>query len=646
MREVREVKCETFTGIMLTMLFVGMLTLVFSVQQAEVAEPPAAEWSRTYGGTSFDGALSFVQTSDGGYALAGYTFSFGAGDSDAWLVKVDSNGNMQWNKTYGGTERDIGMNTVETSDGGYALVCWTTSLGAGGEDFWLVKVDSNGNMQWNKTYGGASDDYVWSIVHTSDGGYALAGFTDSFGAGNDDAWLVKVRAERADLLVPYEAQGNAPWCWAASTAMVLRYYGEPVHVWDVGKSRPLTWSLSQIESYIAKTYPREFETKMGSYSSISEQTRKDIERNLSRGYPVLLNGDTPLGRHTIVVTGYNSSGFFINDPSGAFFTEFESSASFPYIHEFVTWEEFQPFISKDLNNNVFLVVEGTPSPLDATLFLINDEAGIRTTHDSDSEKGVCIDYGGWWWFLGPYWRHIGGHPLVWDSKDTLNYLYWIFNHKNEEARFDFHLQILGEDEVVYYESILDISVPGFDSRAAIEQEISLKDYLIEGQRYVVTAEISYHESQEMIDSIALPAIYYRVKSIMFMAKCPVRMLVTDPDGLRVGFDPVSNQTVNEIPNATYYYSNESGPELISIPNQKTENYSVTVFGIESGTYNLTCTSLNETGFLSTDIFINVPIENDESQTYIIPEFSSFLILPLFMIATLLAVTVYRRKHTM
>jgi len=122
MREVREVKCETFTGIMLTMLFVGMLTLVFSVQQAEVAEPPAAEWSRTYGGTSFDGALSFVQTSDGGYALAGYTFSFGAGDSDAWLVKVDSNGNMQWNKTYGGTERDIGMNTVETSDGGSELV--------------------------------------------------------------------------------------------------------------------------------------------------------------------------------------------------------------------------------------------------------------------------------------------------------------------------------------------------------------------------------------------------------------------------------------------------------------------------------------------------------------------------------------------
>jgi len=448
-----------------------------------------------------------------------------------------------------------------------------------------------------------------------------------------------------DLFVPYEAQGNAGWCWAASTAMLMRYYGKNIHVWDVGKTRPLTWSLTQIKSYIEETYPSEFEIRIGRYSSVSEQVRDDIEGNLSKDYPVLLNVDTSIGRHTIVITGYNSSGFFINDPSGAFFVKgLGRVGSFPYIHEFASWEEFQPLISIDpLDKDTFLVVEGTPSPIDATLFLINDEAGIRTIHESDNGKGVCIDYDDWYWAWGLYWRSIGWHPIAWDSNDNLNYLFEIFNHKSQEASFDFHLEIRGNDNVVYYEkNISDIIIPGYDSRCAVELDIPLNDYLIQGKQYFVSAEIKHHGSSEIIDSITLPPIYYGVKSIMFASECPVRMLVTDPDGLRVGFDPLSNQTVNEIPYALYYYGNES--ETISIPNQKDGNYSVSVYGVESGTYNLTCTTLDETGFISTESFTNVPIEKDESQTYIIPEYSSFLVLPLFMIATLLAVIVYRRKR--
>jgi ribosomal protein L40E len=235
---------------------------------------------------------------------------------------------------------------------------------------------------------------------------------------------------------------------------------------------------------------------------------------------------------------------------------------------------------------------------------------------------------------------------VWDSKDTLSYLFEIFNHKDQEAGFDFHFQITGEDQVVYYKSTLDISVPALDSRAALEQNILLKENLIQGQHYVVTAEISYHGSQEIIDSITLPPVYYcAAKSIMFVTECPVRMLVTDPDDLRVGFDPVTIQTVKEIPDALYYYGNESEPELISIPNQKDGNYSATVFGIENGVYNLTCTSLSETGFLSTENFINIPIEGNESQVYIISEFSSLVVLPIFMIATLLAMIIHKRRHT-
>jgi len=152
-------------------------------------------WNQTYGGTNGDAAYSVVETVDGGYAIAGETRSFGVGNGDFWLVKTDVDGNMVWNQTYGGTSMDWGSSVVETGDGGYALTGRTSSFGAGGFDSWLVKTDSAGNVQWNQTYGGASDDHAWSVVQTVDGGYALAGSTMSYGAGGSDFWLVKVNAE-------------------------------------------------------------------------------------------------------------------------------------------------------------------------------------------------------------------------------------------------------------------------------------------------------------------------------------------------------------------------------------------------------------------------------------------------------------------
>jgi len=133
-------------------------------------------WSRTYGGAGQEGAYAVVETSDGGYALAGYTNSYGAGYNDFWLVKTDADGNMEWNQTYGGAGSDRAT-LIETSDGGYAL--------AGGA--LLVKTDAQGNIKWNKTIGGS----INSLVETADGGYALAGYTYSFSAGYNDFWLVK-----------------------------------------------------------------------------------------------------------------------------------------------------------------------------------------------------------------------------------------------------------------------------------------------------------------------------------------------------------------------------------------------------------------------------------------------------------------------
>jgi hypothetical protein len=158
------------------------------------------EWNQTYGGAGSDWANSVVQTGDGGYALAGCTHSYGAGSRDVWLVKTDSDGDIVWNQTYGGTEMDWGYSVVPTSDGGYAIAGYTDSFDAGGHDFWLIKADSAGNMMWNQTYGGTQKEEAYSMVQTSDGGYALAGWTNSSRTGSHDFWLVKT-----------DSLGNMEW---------------------------------------------------------------------------------------------------------------------------------------------------------------------------------------------------------------------------------------------------------------------------------------------------------------------------------------------------------------------------------------------------------------------------------------------------
>ncbi|MFZ8835397.1 MAG: hypothetical protein ACO2O5_14570, partial [Candidatus Caldipriscus sp.] len=158
------------------------------------------EWAKTYGGTNYDIAYSVQQTSDGGYIVAGYTYSFGAGGWDAFLIKTDSNGNVQWAKTYGGVYDDGNFVVQQTSDGEYITAGWTYSFGAGGYDIFLVRTDANGNVQWAKTYGGAGDDWAYSVQQTSDGGYILAGITYSFGAGWGDIFLVKT-----------DENGNLQW---------------------------------------------------------------------------------------------------------------------------------------------------------------------------------------------------------------------------------------------------------------------------------------------------------------------------------------------------------------------------------------------------------------------------------------------------
>jgi hypothetical protein len=152
------------------------------------------EWNELFGGSEWDFGYSVAQTSDNGYIIAGYTESYGAGSSDAWLTKTDAHGNEEWNELFGGSEWDYGYSVAETSDGGYIITGFSQSYGDGSANVWLIKTNAAGNEEWNEIFGGSSGDYGYSVAQTPDGGYIVTGYTYSYGAGSADAWLIKTDA--------------------------------------------------------------------------------------------------------------------------------------------------------------------------------------------------------------------------------------------------------------------------------------------------------------------------------------------------------------------------------------------------------------------------------------------------------------------
>jgi len=157
-------------------------------------------WTKIYATASDGEGLAVQQTTDGGYIIAGSTY-FGFGASDFFLIKTDSIGDTLWAKTYGGVDGEIAKSVQQTLDGGFVIGGRTQGFGAGGRDFYLVKTDSIGNLQWSKSYGGSAYDNGESAQQTKDGGYIFAGYTLSFGMGGWDFLLIKTDANGDTLWV-------------------------------------------------------------------------------------------------------------------------------------------------------------------------------------------------------------------------------------------------------------------------------------------------------------------------------------------------------------------------------------------------------------------------------------------------------------
>lgn len=189
--------------------FILIATPVFYFSAAN-AQAPVIEWQKSLGGGSYDLAYSLQRTTDGGFIVAGYSSSNDGdvsgnhGSGDYWVVRLDTSGNLVWQKSLGGSSFDIAGSVQQTTDGGFIVAGFSTSNDGnvsenhGTEDGWIVKLSSGGNLVWQKALGGSFWDGATSLQQTTDGGFIVAGYSDSNDGdvsgnhGGYDSWIVRL----------------------------------------------------------------------------------------------------------------------------------------------------------------------------------------------------------------------------------------------------------------------------------------------------------------------------------------------------------------------------------------------------------------------------------------------------------------------
>jgi uncharacterized repeat protein (TIGR02543 family)/uncharacterized delta-60 repeat protein len=239
----------------------------------------SVNWQHTSGGTNHDHIRSMTLTSDGGCVVVGNTASFGAGGYDIWVLKISSTGTVDWQFTYGGTGTEEGWAVQETSDGGYIVAGDTDSFGAGGFDIWILKLDGGGTPIWQHTYGGTGGDRARAVQETSDGGYIVSGFTNSYGAGGNDAWVLKLNSS-----------GTPEWQYAyggslSETAISIRETSEGGYI---AGGQTSSYGAGAQDFLLLKLYPD------GEIEPTCGLTETSYVSPFGTGVPVALTSITPV----------------------------------------------------------------------------------------------------------------------------------------------------------------------------------------------------------------------------------------------------------------------------------------------------------------------------------------------------------------
>ena len=283
-------------------------------------------WTKTYGGSSSDYGYSVRQTSDGGYIIAGYTQSFGAGGTDVYIIKTNNSGNLEWTKTYGGSSDDYGYSIRQTTDGGYIMAGYTTSFGEAG-DVYLIRIDANGELIWSKAFGGSQTDYGWSVRQTVDGGLIIAGFTRSFGSASEDVYLIKTdqlgNSGCSESLAATNVSSTATIV-SNSTATIIGGGGQ------INTTTTIENEAATIDSFLCRNIPTDIDQSEGSTDINPHQFY------LFQNYPNPFNPSTKIKYKTpeisfVILKVYdvlgNEIATLVNEdkPAGSFVVEFNEA---------------------------------------------------------------------------------------------------------------------------------------------------------------------------------------------------------------------------------------------------------------------------------------------------------------------------------
>jgi len=330
------------------------------------------------------------------------------------------------------------------------------------------------------------------------------------GTGGGKTCTVKVKlAVECHLEVAHQAQGNTNWCVPTSLAMVLRYYGYNKHSWDVAGEMNLKQrecvSLKELYNYVRKRYP-ELTVQLGEYSSKSDQILYDVKGNVSLGYPVILLIEQGVKKHAVVVTGCNSTGFFVSDPGDILPTWF-GRPRLSAINFFMTWDEIYQFIYV-VDTGTLLTVKGEPLPLSGTMY-INTYIEVSQTNPSDIyvRHGETSQYTYLDLDRGLVWKNLESHNAL-DAQDNLTLRVHISNHLSYEQHFIVAVSIVGEDQLTYFHNESHTSVAPYSIRYIVNTwRISLKDYLTKNQNYKISFMLM-DSIRNQVDFFTTPSIYY------------------------------------------------------------------------------------------------------------------------------------------
>lgn len=283
-----------------SLAFECILSLILVLSLCAFGQP-AEVWSKNYGGQSSDPGGAVKATYDGGYVLTGTTYSYGLGRGDLWLVKTDSNGTQQWDKTFGGRNFDIGRSVQQARDGGYIIAGSTQSFGVRNSDAWLVKTDKNGTEQWNRTFGGRGTDEATSVQQTDDGGYIFTGFTSSYGIGGD-VWLVRTNSSGHELWNRTFGKDGSDHGWS----VIQGADGGFVVAGDIDNYVPNNDNAdlssntgSNTDAWLIKTYKNGTEQWNTVIKSSTDDSAKSVQQTRDGGF---------------VLTGYTKANLYQDNP--------------------------------------------------------------------------------------------------------------------------------------------------------------------------------------------------------------------------------------------------------------------------------------------------------------------------------------------